>query len=540
MTRTHAVVAAAPGSALGPAWRPRPAAADVAADVAQVRDAFTATALRLEQLAAAVRADGAAEGADILEAEALIARDPSFVGGVVDLMPARWREPATALVREVAQRQAASLESLESEQLRARAADVRQVGRMVVEHLTGSRPVAPDGDFVLVDDEVTAPDLLEHADQVVAAVSARGGANSHAAIVARSLGIPLVVQAPADSVDDGALLLVDADAARLVVSPDEASQATARAVAADRAAAVDAERAQRTLPAETVDGVRVTLLANVASGVEARRAVEAGCDGVGLLRTELGFLDAHDWPRQAEHDEHLAPVLAPLAGLPVTVRLLDFTNDKKPAFADASALGLDGLLAHPDALDAQLAAIVSAGRGVDLRVLVPMVVTPDQVLTVRLRLSRVADRMGVAAPSLGPMVELPDAARAAADLAEVSDFLSLGTNDLTAAALGLDRTDPRFTATLTLHPAVLDLVDATVRAGVAAGVPVSVCGDAAADPSVLPVLLGAGVRAVSVAPSRLAAVRTVVRQSEIGRCVELFEQARSPGSASGVRLGHAS
>ncbi len=540
MTLTHRVVAAAPGSALGPAWRPRPPTADAAADVAQVRDAFAATALRLEQLAAAVRAEGTADGADILEAEALMARDPSFVDEVAALMLAERPEPATALVREVAQRHAATLESLESEQLRARAADVRQVGRMVAEHLTGSRPVAPEGSFVLVDEEVTAPDLLEHADHVVAAVSAHGGANSHAAIVARSLGIPFVVQAPVGSVADGTLLLVDADAARLVVSPDDVAQTAARVLAADRAAAAEAERALQALPAETVDGTRVTLLANVASGVEARRAVGAGCDGVGLLRTELGFLDAHDWPLRAEHEAHLAPVLAPLAGLPVTVRLLDFTNDKRPAFADATTLGLDGLLAHPDALDAQLAAIVAAGRGLDLRVLIPMVVSPDQVRTVRRRLRRAADREGVAVPALGPMVELPEAARAAADLAGVSDFLSLGTNDLTAATLGLDRTDPTFTASLTLHPAVLDLVDATVRAGAAAGVPVSVCGDGAADPQVLPVLLGAGVRTVSVAPSRLAAVRAFVRQSEVGRCTELFGQARSSGSAASVRLGHAS
>ena len=310
-------------------------------------------------------------------------------------------------------------------------------------------------------------------------------------------------------------------------------------LAADRAAAAEAERALQALPAETVDGTRVTLLANVASGVEARRAVEAGCDGVGLLRTELGFLDAHDWPLRAEHEAHLAPVLAPLAGLPVTVRLLDFTNDKRPAFADATALGLDGLLAHPDALDAQLAAIVAAGRGVDLRVLIPMVVSPDQVRTVRRRLRRAADREGVAVPALGPMVELPAAARAAADLAGVSDFLSLGTNDLTAATLGLDRTDPTFTASLTLHPAVLDLVDATVRAGAAAGVPVSVCGDAAADPQVLPVLLE---QASGPSASRRHGWPRSGRSSgdDAGRCTDLFGQARSTGPASSVRLGHAS
>lgn len=545
MTLSFDVVAVAAGSALGVSWRPRPPAPEVWADVDQVRAAFVATAARLTELADAARADGADEPADILAAQALMAGDATFVEDVVRRMDG-GAAPTSVLVREVAERHAAVLESLDSAVLRGRAADVRQIGRMVVDLLAGTRRVAPDGAFVLVDDEVTAPDLLEHADRLVGAVSVRGGVNSHAAIVARSLGVPLVVQAPSPVLDvtDGTLLLVDADVARLVVSPDQDAQAAARAVAADRAAEAAADRDLRALPAVTVDGTRVTLLANVASGVEARRGVEAGCDGFGLVRTELAFLTASAWPTRTDHEGQLAAVLAPAGALPVTVRLLDFTNDKQPPFADAPSLGLAGLLEHPWALDAQLTALVAVGSDVDLRVLVPMVTGPGQVRAVRERLAYAAGQLGAVPPPVGAMVETPEAVAAAPAVAAESDFLSIGTNDLTAAVLGLERTDPSFATAMTLHPTVLGGVEATVRAATAAGVPVSVCGDAAADPQVLPVLIGAGVRSVSVSPSRLAAVRRLVRAVRLSDCVEQFERARTAESsaptASPVRLGHAS
>lgn len=552
MTTSYDVLVAAPGTALGPAWRPRsPTLAHVAAGAEEVATAFATTARRLGDLAATYRAEGAVEAAAILEAEALIAGDPVLLEEVVERLRSDPSGSAGTVVQDVADRQAAIIESLDSERLRARAADVRQVGRMVVEHLSGSRRYPPTTEpFVLVDDEVTAPDLLEHAEQVLGAVSRQGGSSSHAAIVARSLGIPLVVQAPDDAVtvDDGTLVLVDADSGRVLVSPDDEAQAAARAETARSAAAEAAARERRSLPPVTRDSVVVSLLANVTSRIEARRAVTAGCEGVGLLRTELTFLDAADWPTRADHEALLRRVLPPLAGLPVTVRLLDFTNDKRPVFTHSDVLDLDALLSHPWALDAQLSAIVTAGRQFDLRVLLPMVVEPRQVETVRSRLRVAAEAAGLPTPPVGSMVELPQAASSAAALAAVSDFLSLGTNDLTASTLGLHRTDPRMTTSMTLHPAVLELVAETVEAARAATIPVSVCGDAAADPLALAMLVGAGLRIVSVAPSRLDAVRALVRQLDVGRCADLLAEARSlPDQAaverlvgSRVRLGHAS
>jgi len=544
MTTTYDVVSAAPGTAMAPAWCPRrPDVSVVVAGPDEVVAAFAAAAARLDNLAASFRASGATESADILEAEALIARDPVFLEEVISVVQGVPQgadaQPATTAVRLVADRHAATMETLDSPVLRERAADIRQVGRMVVEHLAGGRREPPaETSFVLVDEEVTAPDLLENADQIVGAVSTRGGASSHAAIVARSLGVPLVVGAPgpAVSVTDGTLLLVDADHGRVIVSPDPRTQSTVPAI--DSAPGV--ATGDLSAPLTTADGVEISLLANIASAVEARRAVAAGAVGVGLVRTELAFLDAPGWPTRVQHEMQLRPVLGPLTGRPVTVRVLDFTNDKRPPFLRGSTVGLATLLDHPWALDEQLRALLSAGREVDLRVLLPMVVDARQIESVRRRLPGPVP--------LGAMVELPTAVERAAELARVSDFLSLGTNDLTATTLGLARTDARLTPAMTAHPAVLRLIATTVRAAAAWDCPVSVCGDAAADPGVLALLVGAGLRSFSVGVSRLGQLRTLVAGLDVSSCVAVFEQAlgMSDESAvlrlvrSAVRTSHAS
>ncbi len=524
MTTTYPAVPCSPGAALAPGWRPRGAVPDQRVPVQPatpdtVRSAFEATATRLDDLAASFRADGAVEYADILEAEALIARDPAFADEVVALLDGSGND-ATSAVTQVAERHAALMAGLESADLRERAADIRQVGRMVSDRLGGRVPPSPPaGPFVLLAHEVTAPDLLEYAEQVTGAVSVLGGAGSHASIVARSLGVPLVVGVDPAALDapTGVSVAVDGDLGAVVVDPDAA---TAERLRTRTSALSSAElAASRARPARTTDGVDITLLANVASSTEARRAIEAGAVGVGLLRTELPFLAATDWPTREQHEDALRPVLEVLRGRPVTVRLLDFTHDKVPPFlrgqGNASSLAL--LLEHPEALDAQLHAILATGRGQDLRLMLPMVTGPDELAQVRDRLARAARVVGVdRLPPLGAMLEVPAAIERLPELVPVADFFSLGTNDLTAATLDLDRSDPRLTPALAVTPDVLRLVDRAVRLTAEAGLPLSLCGDAGADPEALPRLLATGVRTFSVAPSRVDAVRAMVRSHPAG------------------------
>ena len=524
MTTTYPAVPCSPGAALAPGWRPRDAVPDQRLPVPPatpdtVRSAFEASATRLDDLAASFRADGAVEYADILEAEALIARDPAFADEVVLLLDDAATD-ATSAVMRVAERHAAVMAGLASADLRERAADIRQVGRMVSDRLGGRVPPSPPaGPFVLIAHEVTAPDLLEYAEQVTGAVSVLGGAGSHASIVARSLGVPLVVGVDPAALDAaaGVTVAVDGDNGAFLVDPDTATVARLRT---RTGAPTAAELAwSRALPARTTDGVDITLLANVASSTEARRALEAGAVGVGLLRTELPFLAATGWPTREQHEDALRPVLEVLRGRPVTVRLLDFTHDKVPPFlrghGDTSSLGL--LLEHPEALDAQLCAILATGRGQDLRLMLPMVTGPDELALVRDRLAHAARLVGVdRLPPLGAMLEVPAAIERLPELVAAADFFSLGTNDLTAATLGLDRSDPLLTPALAVTPDVLRLLDRAVRLTTESGRPLSLCGDAGADPEAFPRLLATGVRTFSVAPSRLDAVRAMARSHPAG------------------------
>lgn len=514
----------APGTAVAASWRldrPVPALSGPL-DPGRVEEAFRAVALDLSRVADRARAQGRRAAADIVATGALIATDP----GLVD---AAWRaatgsDPLGGVLDAV-EGYARTIEALPDDTLRERAADVRQVGRRVVERIARAGSAArPQRRFVLVADDLGPADLLEHLGQgLVAAVAVRGGANSHAAIVARSVGLPLVVGVDADVLDlpDRTSLLVDADAGVVVADPPQAEVARAGEAATRdgrRRAVFAADRGRLHLAA---DGQPFVLQCNVASDTEVRVGRDSGAEGIGLLRTELPFVHHGQWPTVAEHRRALRPILTEAAGWPVTVRLLDFANDKVPPFLDADAAGLPALLANPAALAAQLRAIVDLASGVDLRVMVPMVTDAAQLRAVRAALA------GLGAPPVpvGAMVETVAAVEAIGELCGVADFFSIGTNDLTAEVLDLDRTDPRARPELTAHPRVLDLVARTVTAARLAGRPVSVCGDAGAHPVTLPLLLGAGVRQFSVACARVDETRYRLLRLDVAACAELIGEA---------------
>jgi phosphoenolpyruvate-protein kinase (PTS system EI component) len=471
---------------------------------AGIAAAFDVAAARLRKRADALRADGHAEPADIVETMALIADDPDLRGAAATELGAG--KPAAEAVTAAAATYADLLAALPDPTLAGRAADVRQVGRRVVSVLRGDPGATVDGPVILAGHELGADDLLEVADDLAGAVSQLGGPNAHVAIVARALGVPLVFGVTPDAADGVPAVL---DGATLILEPTGEQRHAAREAmrAAERRRADLA--AGRGLPAVTRDGHTVTLLANVATAEDARVAVAAGAEGAGLVRTELPFLGAVDWPDEAAHAAALRPVLEPLAGRVATVRTLDFAPDKLPPFLDGRSYAGQP---PPEALAAQLRAIVAAGAGTALRVMLPMVQSADQI-----RAARALLPAGGAVP-FGAMVETGAAVEAVDEIAAGADFLSIGTNDLTASLFGLDRQDPALTPARAAEPAVLRAIAATVAAGKRHGKPVSVCGDAAADPYAIPLLVGAGCRILSVAPAALDAVRAQIRELDTREC----------------------
>jgi phosphoenolpyruvate-protein kinase (PTS system EI component) len=255
---------------------------------------------------------------------------------------------------------------------------------------------------------------------------------------------------------------------------------------------------------------------------EVQEALAQGAEGVGLLRTELLFLDASGWPPQAQQVKFLEPILAELSDRTATVRLLDFGGDKTPPFLlGTHERGVELMLRAPEALRAQLSALLDARGRTRLRILVPMITNPAQVREVRAALTSVLD--GRPAPQLGAMIETPDAARGADAIAKEADFLSIGTNDLTQMVLGLDRERSKSAPVTDVR--VLRLIDLTIRAGRDAGIPVDVCGEAASDPTAMQILIGLGANELSVAAARVGEVRALVRSLSFGDCEKLAADA---------------
>jgi phosphoenolpyruvate-protein kinase (PTS system EI component) len=514
-------VIAGTGTAAQAAW--------VTAD--DVRAAFAAVAAERAALADRLRADGRAHEADIVSIGALIAADPALSGPALDALAKRageGAEPGTvrdeegrwplataaAEITAAAETQAAILQALPDPDLAQRASDVRQVATAVVTRLAGDASAAPPAGspFILVRAEVDPADLIRLVDDggLAGAVSVGGGPTSHAAIIARGLGLPMlagadpaVLAAPA-----GHPAVLDGSGGELLVDPADADLARARSGRGGRAAGAAGA-------ARTADGEVVTILCNVASAAETRLGLANGAAGVGLLRTEIPFTRADAWPSRADHLAALAPVLGLLRGKRAVVRLLDFSGDKVPPFPGAA--GLAAFLHAPGALAAQLAAILQAGAATDLAVMIPMVRSADEVDLVRAELAAAAKSAGVAPPPLGMMVELAATARAAPAFAGAVDFFSIGTNDLTADVLRRDRTALR--PADAAQPPVLAAIAGVVRAASGAGIGLSVCGDSAADPAVLPLLLAAGVRTVSVGAAKVPAVAEWITRTDTRRPV---------------------
>ena len=487
-------------------------------EAARAECALRDAAAEIGRLASSLREQGRDDEAEIVETGTLMALDPGLLAAVNAAVLERGLPAPEALV-EAANQSSEAIAALDDPMLAARADDVRSVGRRAARLAAGAgEQPGPTGPAVLGATDLGPADVAEIGPDVVAVALAGGGTTAHAAIVARSLGLPMVVGAGPEllRVAAGEQLVVNGGLGTVVVSPGRelASQAGAQSTA--RAAARSRARAQRELPAATLDGRRVQVLANVATAAETLLALDEGAEGVGLLRTELAFLDAAEWPGEAEHRRRLEPVLAPLRGRVATVRVLDFGGDKSPPFLNGDeARGIALLLRRPEALSAQLRAILAAGRGCELRILLPMVNRVAEVRSARALLDLARDAVPDAPPALlGAMIETPEAAASAALLAREADFLSIGTNDLTAATLGRDRFRPG--ATPAYHPAVLGIVARCVRVAANAGMPLEVCGEAASDPVTAPLLVGLGVDELSVGAARVGTLRSWVRALDYG------------------------
>lgn len=479
------------------------------AEAARAMEALRATADDLEKIAAELRAQRRGGEADIVETGILMALDPELTARVTTLVIDAGL-PSPEALREAADQTGAELSRLDDPTLAQRADDVRSIGRRAAAHAAGTTSRSAES-TVLIASSLGPADVAELAPTARGIALAGGGVTAHAAIVARSLGLPMVVGLGDEllAIEDGEEVVVDGDRGIVVRRPDAQRVVAATEDGEARRIARESALARRDEPAQTTDGRLVRVLANASTAAEVEEATRQGAEGVGLMRTELLFLEASAWPSLQEQVKLFKPVLARLRGRTATVRLFDFGGDKTPPFLRGlQSRGVEVLLRAPDAMRAHLAAIVEAGSGTELRILVPMVTSAAQVRAVR---EAVGTRVLV-----GPMIETPESARNADDIARESDFMSIGTNDLTQLVLGLDREQSRRAPVMDVR--VLSLIENTMRAARKAGIPVDVCGEAASDATALPILVGIGVDELSVAAARVGQVRQWVRDLDYADC----------------------
>ncbi len=442
--------------------------------------------------------------------------------------------------RQVIEDRARGLEQHDDEVLAGRAMDLRDVGRRVLRHLAGvlqDEPFIPKEPVILVAEDLTPSDTAQlDPGLILGFCTSGGGPTSHSAIIARSLGIPAIVAAGPSvlKIEDGTMSILDGDGGMLYLGPSQRDLDSAEAVRRSLESLRDKEYASRFEPALTTDGERVEVVANIGKANEAAKAIEAGGEGVGLMRTEFLFLERDTAPDEEEQYQSYKAMVEILNGLPIIIRTLDIGGDKAVSYLDLPAeenpfLGERGIrlcLNRPKLFLTQLRAIYRASKLGPVRIMFPMIATLDELDAAKRLAEKARIEVGAEPVEIGIMVEVPSVVAMAREFAHEVDFFSVGTNDLTQYVMAIDRVHPTLAAQAdSLHPAVLRMIDSVVRAADEAGIWTGVCGGLAGEPLGAVILTGLGVRELSMVVPSIAAVKARIRSMNMPQARELAGKA---------------
>ena len=517
----------------------------VETETAALRAARRQTA---ETIEAAVARSGAGPQAEILRAHLAFLRDPDLSGAAAALM--REGKSAGYAWKTTIDRQVAALRKLGNPVLAERAADLEDVCRrvlLVLLNRTEEGAALAPGSILFADDLPPSRFADLDAGKLAGICLAGGGPTSHIAILAASKGIPTVVAAGAGvlRVPDGQSVIIDAEAGRVRINPPQADFVATQDAARRRRERAAANRAATQADCFTADGVRVEVMANLGGPADVAVAVENGAEGCGLLRSEFIFLNRATAPTEEEQLAQYQAVATGLKGRPLIIRTLDAGADKDVPYANLPkeenpALGLRGVrtsLWRPELLRAQARAILRVEPFGQVRMMLPMIATMQDLRDVRAIVADEAAALGRTQPiQIGIMVEVPSAALIAERLAAEADFFSVGTNDLTQYTLAMDRVNARLARQLdSFHPAVLRLIALATEGAGKHGRWVGVCGSLASFPIAAPLLIGLGARELSVTAAVVSEVKAIVRTLTVERCVAVARQALTLESGVEVR-----
>lgn len=487
-----------------------------------------------------------AEIKQIFQAHLEMLDDPDLINGVYQKInlnlsaPAAWHEHIEAAAKEQA--------ALPDRLLAERATDLRDIGDRVLAQLCGEVIIEePKEPYILIMYDVGPSDVARlNKDRVAGILTAVGGASAHSAIVARALGIPAIVGAGDQVLDieQKSSLLINGDTGAFILNPNAQQIEQAKQERElQKKIREEAERHSHE-PAITLDQHQIEIAANLGKVQATAHAVEYGAEAIGLLRTELVFMAHSSAPSEATQEADYRIVLDALAGRPLVVRTLDVGGDKPLPYLPIAEeenpfLGLRGIrltLRQPELLRQQLIALLKAADDRPLRIMFPMIGRVEEWRAAKTILDEVKAVHPCTNLQVGIMIEVPSAALLAPILAQEVDFFSIGTNDLTQYTLAIDRGHPILSAEADgLHPSILQLIDQTVKAAHKYGKWVGICGELAADPKAVPILMGLGVDELSMSPNSIPLVKAQIRTLNYSQAQVLAKRALECDSATAVR-----
>jgi multiphosphoryl transfer protein len=548
-------VTASPGLAAGQVFQMRPQDLDVpeAAEDPQAEElasnlAIDQARLQLEALQAQLRGQADPSKAAIFAAHQEVLDDPELRDSVRGAI--REGKSAAFAWQQTVNTQAERLGQMKNALLAARAVDLRDVGRRVLQNLTGTGPRELDApaNSILIAEELTPSDTANlDRTKILGLCTTLGSATSHAAIIARSLDIPAVagIDPRALDIPNGTRVLLDGTRATLQLEPSAEEMARMQSHRERLALVKKANLDNAKKPAITTDGHAVEVVANIGSLADARSALSVGGEGVGLLRTEFLFFGRETAPTEEEQTQMYGDIARALgAERPLVIRTLDVGGDKPLAYLPIAKeenpfLGERGVrvgLNRPDMLRTQLRAILRAAQGGKVLVMFPMVATLTEWRAAKAMLEQERASLGAAKIPVGIMVEVPAAAIMAEQFAREADFFSVGTNDLTQYTLAMDRGHPKLAPQVdALNPSVLQLIALAVKGAHAHGRWLGVCGGMASDPQAVPILIGLGVDELSVSVPAIPAIKAQIRTLGLAGCRKLADTALSLDTAADVR-----
>jgi phosphotransferase system enzyme I (PtsI) len=556
-------IASSPGTAIGPVYQfvhedlrfDRRVAVELDEEWTRLETALTSAEEELGGIGSRAAREVGEQEAAIFTAQAAMLRDPELLR-MVRAQLEKSRVNVEASWCDTVELYVARLEQLQNEYIRARVADLRDASRRVLRLLLGRAEAErgnPGEPSIICADDLSPSDAVElDKKTVLGFCMAHGGATSHTAILARSLGLPAVVGLGESlaAVAPGTRAILSGSEGTLVLDPSsEAIQSYSRAIQEEREARSSALDVSHR-PAVTLDGRKVHVSANVNDIESVNRSLEMGADGVGLLRTEFLYMHRRQMPTEEEQYQSYLSIFRAVGERPVTMRTLDIGGDKELRYLKQThemnpSLGVRGIrlsLRDEALFRPQLRAALRAGAGRDLRIMFPMVAVVEEVRAARRIVEdcraelerekqRVSERL-----QLGIMIEVPSAALLADHLADEVDFFSIGTNDLTQYALAADRTNTAVShLTSPLSPAILGLVRRVVEAGHRKHKWVAMCGELAADVRALPVLLGLEIDELSMSPAAIPLVKQAIRSMSVAECRDVAMAALSMASAQEVK-----